>query len=321
MNKNGHWARTGKPAEPPLLRTKLPPRTVPSTAAEDESFTDVPIRREAIRLANHRSGDRYRLDDEIVDILFDGRRQTVTLVNLSGGGAMIEGAEGLKLWDRLELQLGECSQVEAAVRWIRGNRFGLEFAHETRVDGSREETSMMLLAVISRSFPNTLSTPNADEYADLAAASAADAASNEEGDGDQPAEVEREPRHPLIWSGVIHHDHDSIPVRLRNISARGALIECGRTLGVGAELLLDLDKAGSFFATVNWAHGDAAGLRFHEPFDLQLLASTRPSIAGQRWVAADYVRDSNSGSNPWARQWGRSDLGSLHRKLGANRGR
>ena len=35
----------------------------------------------------------------------------------------------------------------------------------------------------------------------------------------------RETRHPMIWSGILHHDYDWEMVRLRNISGLGALID------------------------------------------------------------------------------------------------
>nr|WP_314444666.1 PilZ domain-containing protein [uncultured Sphingomonas sp.] len=283
--------------EEPLLRTKKRRRARPSRAAEQESFADVEVRREAVRIANHRSRDRHRLDDETIEVLHDGRRQAVTLVNVSGGGAMIEGAEGLRLWDEIELNLGQHGKLVAAVRWVRGNRIGLEFAQETRIDGGRGKTVRMLQEIVHRSYPDLVADLGMDEDEDFL-----DAAPEPPAEGNGTDAAERDVRHSLIWSGHIHYDHDSFAVRLRNISEGGALIECARSLPVGAELLLELDKAGSFFATVNWVHGDTAGLRFHKPFDLQCLAAARPAVAATRWVAPDYLRDSSGSSSPWAKQ-------------------
>ena len=315
MKEIGDWALARRGAEEPLLRTKKRGSSVPGTTDEDERFSGITVKRDALRKANHRGGDRHRLPHEVVDVLHNETRQTATLINLSGGGAMIEGAEGLKLWDRVLLQLGECGQVEAAVRWVRGERLGLEFAHETRIDASAEETARMLREVISRSFPDVVAKAEARRQEQASAAAPADE-SAEADQAEQRNKAERPLRHPLIWSGVIHYCHDSSPVRLRNISQGGVLIQCEQPLEVGAELLLDLDTAGSFFATVNWAQGDAAGLKFHAPFDLQVLASAKPSVAGHRWLMPDYLRESRSASGPWAKQWGRSDLGELHHRLG-----
>lgn len=310
MNDYREWGSTRQPSEQPLLRVNKGPRAQPSTAAEEESFAELAVKREAIRKANHRDGDRHRVEEELVQILHDGAQQAVTLINLSGGGAMIDGARDLKLWDSVLLQLGECGRVEAAVRWVRGERYGLEFAHETRVDGTPEERTRVLRKVISRSFPDVVARAEARD------ARAASSVASQPAPMPRRDEIERDLRHPLIWSGLVHYDHQTFEVRLRNISAGGALVECQTSLKVGAELMLELDTAGSFFATVNWSRGDTAGLRFHQPFDLQNLAAARPSLASQRWVAPDYLRDSHSAHGPWAKQWGRSDLGEIHSHLG-----
>lgn len=306
-----------KPPEP-LLRAKSKASATPSRAAEEESFDGLTIPREEGRQANHRDSDRHRLADEAVELIHEGDSQQVTLVNLSGGGAMIEGAADLKLWDRVELRFSEWSRVEAAVRWIRGERFGLEFAHETRIETGSDELQDVLRSVIQRSFPDVslaaeLPQPAAPETTPEAAPASAPEEDREE--------AERELRHPLIWSGQVHYNHASIPVRLRNISTGGALVESAEPLRCGAELLLDLDEAGTMFATVHWARGEAAGLKFHSPFEIKRLAATRPQIAAPNWVAPDYLREHSSSHSPWARQWGRSDLGALHRRLGLSRDR
>lgn len=303
----------GKPGHDPLLLTKKPPRTKPSKAAEEESFSELAINREAIRQANHRDTDRHRLDAETVELTLDGQTQRVSLINLSGGGAMIEGSVGLKLFDRVELRLGGSASLEAIVRWVRGQRFGLEFAHETRIETGLEELNDTLLAVIRRSFPDVALEAEAEvpavEPADVTPSSSSDFYNR----------PERELRHPLIWSGLVHFDHDSSPVRLRNISSNGALIEVTVTYPVGAELLLDLGEAGSIFATVHWARGDQCGLEFKAPFDITELARARPEVASSRWVAPDHLRDNRGGSGPWAAQWERGDLGALHRHLESTR--
>ena len=292
------WIPGDRTAGEPLLRSrKRKPRTVPSNAAEEESFADLGIRREAVRQANHRDDDRHRLDNATTDLLHEGRRQTVTLVNLSGGGAMIEGAEGLQLWDEVTLALGDSGKISAAVRWVRGHRIGLEFAQETRLDAGGAELPQPLRDTLRYARPDPV-TGGASEDGALAPPETVVA-----GDVQQiPDTTKRELRHALIWSGKIHYDYETIPVRLRNISPGGALIECGRDLAVGSELLLELDKAGTFFATVKWVHGDIAGLHFQQEFDLQCLASARAVPAPARWVAPDYLRSSIGGSNPWERQ-------------------
>lgn len=314
MNEFRERVLGGKPLHEPLLRAKSKAVTAPPRPAEEESFDGLTIPREEGRQSNHRDSDRHRLADEGVELFHEGVAQHVTLINLSIGGAMIEGASELKLWDRVELRFSEWSRVEAAVRWIRGERFGLEFAHETRVETGAEELQEMLRSVIQRSFPD-VSVAAAVPLPNPSEAPQPQRLKGEDGEEERHEIAERELRHPLIWSGEVHYNHDSIAVRLRNISSGGALVECARPLPRGAELLLDLDEAGTIFASVHWSRGETAGLKFHTAFDVKRLAAARPEVAAPRWVAPDYLRSHGAENSPWARQWGRSDLGALHRRL------
>jgi hypothetical protein len=314
MNEFRKKLLNGAQPEGPLLRGKQP-KAEQRRSAEDESFADLSIPRAETRLANHRGGDRHRLECEKAQLIHDGETSEVSLINLSGGGAMIEGATTLRLWDRVELQLGSISRLEAVVRWIKGERVGLEFAHETRIQGCPEEVADTLRDVLCRSFPDVALEAAARKALSEADAQPAPALEHQD-QVSGPAEIhDREVRHPLIWSGLIHFNHDSTPIRLRNISSGGALIESSEAFPVGSELLLDLGEAGAIFASVNWAHGDQAGLKFHTPYDLSLLAKARPEVAGVRWVAPDYLREDRSANSPWAQQWDRSDLASLHQGL------
>jgi len=104
-------------------------------------------------------------------------------------------------------------------------------------------------------------------------------------------------------------------VRLRNISTTGALIECEDALRVGAEPLLDLGEAGTIFATVTWAVGDQAGLKFQQNFDLAQLAKAKPQVASSKWKAPDYLKGDPAVDTPWAEEWGRMSLGELRDEL------
>src|SRR5262249_54238652 len=160
------------------------------------------------------------------------------------------------LWDRVELHLGENGTIECAVRWIKGDRVGLEFAHETRLDCSPGERARVLSAVISKSFP--------DVEIEASSVIVENAPVGDENRGGK--------RHPLTWSGLIHHDFQSTPCRLRNISETGAMIECCTPLRVGAEPMLQLGDVIQLDAAVAWVAGDTAGLHFSKPFDLGRLA-------------------------------------------------
>lgn len=278
-----------------LLRVKRP-------KGVDETLDSIVVPRSEARTSNDRGGNRHRLSKPSVRIAHEGAEHQAELVNLSDGGAMIETSVTPRLWDRIDLHLGEDDLIECAVRWLKGNRIGLEFAHETRIDCPADERTALLRAVIAANFPDC-ATILPEEPAPV----------EDEAEIDQDQRGER--RHPLIWSGSIYYNHDTTPVRLRNISTTGALIECAAPLHVGGEPLLDLGGAGSVFATISWSVGDQAGLRFKERFDLGGLAKAKPVVARTRWTPPNYLDPALRSHSPWAKQWKRMSVDELRDEL------
>lgn len=252
----------------------------PRGAKAEAGLISVSVPRSEARTSDTRDADRHRLSEEEAIVRHRGQEHVVNLINVSGGGAMIAGDFEANLWDRVDLQFSEGASVECEVRWIKGDRIGLEFAQETRIDCTPAELQKLLHSVVSRSFPEVAveitgveeSIPETPEEPDL------------------EEDHRRAERHPLIWSGTIHYDFTSTPVRLRNISTTGALIDCDFALPVGAEPLLDLGESGQVFATVTWRRGDQVGLAFNSPFDLQQLADSRPTLAPEHRNRPVYPR-------------------------------
>lgn len=274
-----------------------------------DNLSSVGISRSESRSHDHRDDDRHRLDQEKAIARFDGEEHEIDLVNLSGGGAMIRANFTPRLWERVDLVLGEDGEIECAVRWLRDDRIGLEFAHETRIDCAPEERDALLLDVIRRSFPDVALTRR-DEPAPHAPA----ADSDEDDAIENSRRVER--RHPLIWTGEILFNHSSEKVRLRNISEHGALVESPTVFPTGVDVFLDLQQAGQHFATVSWTCGDKIGLKFQIPFDLGLLGQARPELAPELMTRPGPAgRISSDGDNPWAEGWGRQSLEELRDNL------
>lgn len=270
----------------------------PSMEGTGDGLDGVLVPRSEARRANHRDGDRHRLTDERAIVRYRGARHEVDLINLSDGGAMLRANFVPRLWDLLELELGEGMPLEAAVRWVKKDKMGLEFAHETRIGCDSGSHAALLLQVIERSFPGSAAERDQGP-AKLPVRSANDLNLRAEG------------RHPLIWKGEIHTLDGSKTVRLRNISSGGALIEGPTTPPAGTDLLLDLGKAGSLNATVEWAVGDQAGLRFHAPFDVAQLANARPEVVPSRWQQPAYLKDNHAAGSPWADGWNRMSVSDL----------
>jgi hypothetical protein len=275
--------------------------------ATDDSLEGSMVQREEVRRGNHRGGDRHRLQSEAATARYVGEVHDVEVVNLSSGGAMIRCDFAPRLWDMIELTLGDGpenhSSIECAVRWLRDDLVGLEFAHETQIDCDPRQRAELLLDTIQRSFPDSavhLDEPEEDEPKTEV----------------QPQDLGNrfEKRHPLIWKGEIHYAFDSNPVRLRNISEGGALVDVAIDYPLGAELMLDLGDAGQFGATVTWAAGDQAGLKFDKPFDLACLSKSRPEIASHQHLMIDFGQAAQD-STPWDAQWSRSSLAEMRDEL------
>jgi hypothetical protein len=274
--------------------------------AETDDLTSVEIPRSEARSRDHRDDDRHRLDQETATARFDGEEHQVDLINLSGGGAMIRAHFAPRLWERVDLIFGEGAEIECAVRWLRDDRVGLEFAHETRIDCDPETRDALLLDVIRRSFADVTISTAKPEIAPTVSAP----------DDDEIANSRRtERRHPLIWMGEVIYSHNSEKVRLRNISENGALIESPIAYPLGAELYLDLGEAGQHFATASWSCGDKVGLKFAQPFDMRLLSKSIPELAPGHWIRPGPGRISADEDNPWAEGWQRQSIDELREDL------
>lgn len=286
----------------------VPDKQARGAAEDDLSSVEVP--RSEARTHNQRDDDRHRLDQERATARFDGEEHEIDLINLSGGGAMIRADFQPRLWERVDLVLAEGGEIECAVRWLRGDRVGLEFAHETRIDCDADVRDSLLLDVIHRSFPEVALAPRDEAEARAPVAST-------EGDDDDSVTNSRrgERRHPLVWMGEVLYQHNSEKVRLRNISENGALIEGPLSYPLGAELLLDLGDAGQHFSTVSWTCADKVGLRFHQPFDLKKLGSAKPEVAPRMMIRPGPGVQSADQDNPWADGWKRQSLDELRDDL------
>lgn len=280
-------------AEEPLIRPKKP------KGAKADTLHSVAVARETRRSSNSRGEDRHRLTDERARVTYNGRDLEVELINLSGGGAMVAGRFSPMLWDRVDLHLGNHGTIECAVRWIRDGRVGLEFAHETRLDWPSDQVATVLRHVIERTFPH-IAFPQSDELQP--------APQVEETRADEQRIA---PRHPLIWNGTLHHDYQSDPVRVRNISSTGAMIETSAKVRVGATPLFELTDAISVSAIVEWAVGDQVGLRFQEPFDVDTLADARPTVASSDWKPPSYLGKAIKKED----RWNRLDIAELRDEL------
>ena len=68
-------------------------------------------------------------------------------------------------------------------------------------------------------------------------------------------------------------DGQTTEIRLRNISAMGALVESERSLSPGTAITIDIVGVGPVVGTVRWAQAGKFGVLFNDQFDMARLAA------------------------------------------------
>ncbi|HWT11512.1 MAG TPA: EAL domain-containing protein [Allosphingosinicella sp.] len=123
----------------------------------------------------------------------------------------------------------------------------------------------------------------------------------------------RPPRHSLIRRGSLHWRGGTLPVRLRNISADGAMLESAQPMASGSDVELDLFEGVRLAGEVRWSQDGRIGLRFAEAFDLKRLGKAgRAGAAGL--LKPDYLRSELQPDSPWAARQDRLTIKDVKRK-------
>lgn len=99
------------------------------------------------------------------------------------------------------------------------------------------------------------------------------------------AAAARPPRTNLLLAATIQADFGSVPVRIRNLSEGGAMIEGGALPAVGERLTLGRAQL-AVGATVAWRSGGRCGLRFDRAVSVGLWAAGLKLPTGQADVDA-----------------------------------
>jgi diguanylate cyclase (GGDEF)-like protein len=99
----------------------------------------------------------------------------------------------------------------------------------------------------------------------------------------------RPPRQGLLKVASLQFNGMNMPVRVRNISTGGALLECDRTLPAEAKVQLDLPGCGNLGAEVRWSEAKRMGVQFEEEFDLRRLAPGKGNSFGARLPQETYT--------------------------------
>jgi diguanylate cyclase (GGDEF)-like protein len=99
----------------------------------------------------------------------------------------------------------------------------------------------------------------------------------------------REPRQRLMRRAIAAINGQTTEIRLRNISAMGALVECDQSVAPGQTLTIDIVGVGPVIGSVRWAQAGKLGVQFTEHFDLARLAPRRDKTSSPAVLTPWYV--------------------------------
>ena len=211
----------------------------------------VSIGRRGARAIHQRNEDRHYLNGTTARAAFGSSEYEVKILNLSSNGVMIELEDEIAIGERVSLTFDECAPITAEARWIRGRKAGLEFVAETVIiaDAGVQD---FIIKTISRQNEKSGHPLDLKVGPELRAC---------------------DKRHELVWLAKVRHDGGDTTVRVRNISAKGAMISLAReaALSRGADVKLSLEQIGDFPARIRWAADRQVGIEFASDFDVSEL--------------------------------------------------
>jgi hypothetical protein len=247
-----------------------------SRRANDGSLADIRIRREESRHSDQRREPRQvQVVDQAV-LRYRARRYDVPVLNLSSRGAMIQCDLRPRIGARVDIRFADCNDTACSVRWLRDGRIGLEFNKETLLIGANDVRRPIVSG---------------------------------RRDGEQQTLMvrpQRAPRQSSLLRASLHWPGGSMPVRLRNISESGAMIQAEQDLDLHCEIVLEIPNAAAIPGRVRWCRSKQIGVHFNHALDLDaLLNPPQSNPAHPDFVKPDYLRTEMDPNSPWAARWSR----------------
>lgn len=255
--------------EHPVVSTAEPKRPVAAKSGLGASLTAIPVKRETTRTTHQRTGDRLPGVMASTMVTFRRAKHEAAVLNLSSDGAMIQSDLEMPIGARITISLPDGTDGKCFVRWVRDGRTGLEF----------EGFGLQIGRAADGSFTFRRDSTPKRKIAD------------------------RAPRRSMVWNATLHADAEMVAVKLRNVSASGAQLDCDLVLDVDIKVLLSLGGAGFMPSTVRWCEGGRIGLSFDRHFDVEMLvvcAAQDESMKAIEWVKPEYLMDERSPDSPWA---------------------
>ncbi len=246
--------------------------------AGDGSLAGIRIKREEARRSDQRSELRQVHVADPATIRYQRRPHEVGLLNVSSRGAMIACDLRPRIGARIDIRFADCNDTACFVRWVRDGRIGLEFDKQTLMIGANDVRHPIVSGRREGESPSIVVRP------------------------------QRAPRQSSLLRANLHWPDGTMPVRLRNISTDGAMLQAGKDLRADIEIVLEIPHAVAIPGRVRWCRSKQIGVSFSEPLDLDLLINPQQAQPDQpEFLKPDYLRTEMDPNSPWAACWDRLD--------------
>ena len=238
---------------------------------KDGSLTGITIRRQESRRSDQRHEPRHV--DVLDSAMLRQQRRTVEVpvLNLSSRGAMVQSDLTPAIGARLMIRFADCNETACSVRWVRDGRIGLEFDKETVMIGANDVQQRIV------------GGRRAGEHPPIALCK------------------QRAPRQASMLRATLHSHGGSMSVKLRNISASGAMLQATDDLPEECQIVLEIPRAPAIPGRVRWCLNKQIGIHFDEELDLEALLRAPEEVHEQPdYLKPDYLRTEKDANSPWA---------------------
>jgi hypothetical protein len=285
-------AGAGAPSRSPLVVKKAKPRL-----ESEASLCAIKVTREAAREANQRHDPRQPSENPVA-MEFRGEELGATILNISTRGAMVRCEVEPFIGETLELTFPGDERIEGVVRWVRDGCVGVEFGVPTcpTLSPPPTRTEAPPLPRLERIEAEADPAPE-----DAEAVSA---------EGNRIAKRAR-----VLLAARLQTQRGEFDARLRDLSCRGALLECNRSFAVGEAVTFSRGQT-AVVARVAWTSGNRIGLEFAVPIEeSEVLIHVNPAGAPAQPQNHIQAMEQARGNEPFRRPNFSERLTDYDRKL------
>lgn len=232
--------RTGEPVAPAApTGSPLASKSRGKKREAEASLCAIRVSRSSARTVDQR-GDSRRDSGEPVAMGFRGEESGAALINISAKGAKIRADIEPTIGEPLELTFPGGERIDGVVRWVREGCVGVEFRA-----------------------PHAAPGPAASPGEAPLVENAADGADEESlcHEGSRSAKRAR-----VLLAAKLETASGPVDARLRDLSCKGALLECSRPPAIGEEVVFSRGKT-VIPSRIAWTSGNRIGLEFKEQIE------------------------------------------------------